>query len=189
MTTFALLHGAYGRGELFAPLVAELAARGHAAAQHRPGAIRLDEGRQQHLDRLGGVTGHRQRGADALEVEVPAALAGVGVAEAHGAVRDHRPTGRPVEQDTCLGATEGWRDGAWGGSNCFVRSRCQLFYDPATSPGWRTLAPGQTVVDSVPAYGGYAGRWRAKLVFRFRDTRGLVPDSLQASREFGVTVP
>jgi pimeloyl-ACP methyl ester carboxylesterase len=31
VTTFVLLHGAYGRGELFGPLVAELAARGHGA--------------------------------------------------------------------------------------------------------------------------------------------------------------
>ena len=31
MTTFALLHGAYGSGEQWAPLVAELEARGHAA--------------------------------------------------------------------------------------------------------------------------------------------------------------
>ena len=98
-------------------------------------------------------------------------------------------TGRAVEEDTCIGGTEGWQAGRWSGDYSFQRALCQINYNPNTSPGWRTLAPGQTVTDSLPAYGGYAGRWRANLVFRYTETHIPVPADLVDAREFLIDVP
>ena len=71
-----------------------------AAAHHVAGAVGCLEVRQQHLGglRLDLRIAQRQRRHDTLQVEIPLAHAGVGVAEADRAVRHHRPAAGRVEQ-------------------------------------------------------------------------------------------
>ena len=71
-----------------------------AAAHHVAGAVGRLEVRQQHLGglRLDLRIAQRERRHDALQVEIPLAHAGVGVAEADRAVRHHRPAAGRVQQ-------------------------------------------------------------------------------------------
>ena len=72
------------------------AAHRHPAAQHAARAVERVETRQQHLHGLVAEQGQLRR--DAVEIEVPATRARLGVAEAHRPVRHHRITAAPVDE-------------------------------------------------------------------------------------------
>ena len=85
------------------------AAGGHASVDHLAAPVGGVEEGERDLDLLGvGLVDQGQTRSDALQIEVPGPLAGLGVAIAERAVRNQRLTGRVVDEHAHGNSLPGW---------------------------------------------------------------------------------